>query len=175
MKVHIYDPNKSIPADDVAVRLVADEDQGTVSIETVDKNHCGYWILTLSEDGIRRTSCVSTRLGFPCDERKAVKDLEFPCDERKAGNMDCKKIIKEYLVAHHYGGLVDDGCACGLDDLMPCNGNGRVLECAPGYEIEGCTCGENHDSHIVPDRRKAARRVEIRGVYGRRIDDRRKQ
>ncbi len=77
MKVHIYDPSKTIPEGDVAVRLVADEDRGTVSIETVDKNHysCGYWILTLSEDGIRRTSCVSTRLGFPCDERKAVKDL----------------------------------------------------------------------------------------------------
>ncbi len=84
--------------------------------------------------------------------------------------MDCKDIIKEYLVAHHYDGLAGDECACVLDDLIPCNGNGGVLKCEPGYEIAGCTCGENHDSHIVPERR-----VEIRGVYGRRIDDRRKQ
>ncbi len=89
--------------------------------------------------------------------------------------MNCKEIIKEYLVAHHYDGLAGDGCACVLSDLIPCNGNGIAFVCEPGYEIEGCGCGENHDSHIVPERRKAARRVEIRGVYGRRIDDRRKQ
>lgn len=74
MKVRIYDPNKVVPEGDVAVRLVANEHLGTVSIETVGKHGGEYWILTLSEAGVRRTGSVAKRLGFLRDDRGAVKD-----------------------------------------------------------------------------------------------------
>ena len=92
--------------------------------------------------------------------------------------MNCKEIIREYLVIHHYDGLTGDECACELDDLIPCNDNGDVMQCEPGYEVKGCTpdCNLGCDAHIVAgDRRKADRRAGMSTVHGRReIDDRRK-
>jgi len=44
----------------------------------------------------------------------------------------CKDIITEYLKTNGYDGLFNDECACGLDDLMPCDGG--YGDCVPGYE-----------------------------------------
>ena len=73
--------------------------------------------------------------------------------------MNCRIIVREYLITHHYDGLVCDECACGLHDLMPCSEDSAW--CEPGYEVEGCppSCGLGCDSHIVSDRRKKTQRT----------------
>jgi hypothetical protein len=61
--------------------------------------------------------------------------------------LDVRAIIKDYLVAHGYDGLYcgcdvvgSDGCACIVDDLMPCGSSPD--RCKPGYKHEDWT-GEN--------------------------------
>jgi len=49
--------------------------------------------------------------------------------------MDVKAIVKEYLLAHGYGGLLgDDGCGCFVDDLMPCPEPSESCEAA--YRVQ---------------------------------------
>jgi len=44
--------------------------------------------------------------------------------------MNCKDIIKAYLINHSYDGLYDGYCWCTLDDLIPC---GYCFDkCLPG-------------------------------------------
>jgi hypothetical protein len=44
--------------------------------------------------------------------------------------MNCKEIIKTYLVQHSYDGLYTEDCGCFLSDLFPC---GECFEnCRPG-------------------------------------------
>ena len=50
--------------------------------------------------------------------------------------IDIKSIVKAYLVTHGYDGLYepyDNGCACVLSDLMPCDQPHQ--SCKPGHVI----------------------------------------
>jgi len=48
--------------------------------------------------------------------------------------MNCKEIIKEYLVQNGFDGLHNEAeCGCELDDLIPCHEN--CSQCQPGYKI----------------------------------------
>jgi len=62
--------------------------------------------------------------------------------------MDLEIIVKKYLKSEGYDGLVDteEGCACKLDDLMPCGELDAFRYCEPGY-AEDCSpeCSEEHD------------------------------
>lgn len=62
--------------------------------------------------------------------------------------MTIKEIILEYLKANGYDGLYHwTGCACKVDDLMPCDAC-SIDGCQPGHLLP-CPpeCGE-HDWHI---------------------------
>ena len=45
--------------------------------------------------------------------------------------MEVKDIVKEYLIANGYTGLVGDECGCDLDDLFTCCDFGK--DCKPGH------------------------------------------
>ena len=48
--------------------------------------------------------------------------------------MDIQEIVETYLKEKGFDGLYNPGeCACKIDDLFPCYGDGSVLECMPGY------------------------------------------
>ena len=68
--------------------------------------------------------------------------------------MNIQEIVREWLQAHGYDGLVDEyyECACDIADLMPC-GN-PMPRCTAGHK-EPCNdvCGEGHQYHIVPGKR----------------------
>lgn len=66
--------------------------------------------------------------------------------------MNGADIVREYLVSHHYDGLIGDCCTCVLDDLMPCCDS--AMECEPGYRVEGCTddCGQACDYHLAREK-----------------------
>lgn len=51
--------------------------------------------------------------------------------------MNCKEIIEKYLKDNGYDGLIEkeEGCGCGLDNLIPCDS--YCLYCEPGYKVEG--------------------------------------
>lgn len=64
--------------------------------------------------------------------------------------MDCKGIVRAYLVEHGYDGLVSDGeCGCSLEELFACDDS--FGDCEPGYKVK-CSCGEGHDYHIATKR-----------------------
>jgi len=46
--------------------------------------------------------------------------------------MTVKNIIKEYLQANYYCGLIDnfEECSCTIEDLMPCSSE-EIMDCAP--------------------------------------------
>jgi len=44
-----------------------------------------------------------------------------------------KQILTGWLKKHGYDGLCGDECGCGLDDLIPCDGN--PADCVPGYKV----------------------------------------
>jgi len=46
--------------------------------------------------------------------------------------MNCKDIIKAYLINHSYDGLYTDDCGCRIDDLIPCGG--CCDNCMPGVK-----------------------------------------
>lgn len=46
--------------------------------------------------------------------------------------MNVRKIVKKYLEENGYYGLCGDSCGCGLDDLMPCDGD--CQSCEPAYK-----------------------------------------
>ena len=70
--------------------------------------------------------------------------------------MTVKDIVREWLVAHDYDGLMsDDGeCGCKLDDLAPCSDGGwAASRCEPGYLTtcnEECGCGSFHITTTIP-------------------------
>ncbi len=66
--------------------------------------------------------------------------------------MTVLEIVRAYLVEHGYDGLAGDDCGCLLSDLAPCGGNMNE-SCTAGHRVDGCTCGEGHDYHIVPGKR----------------------
>ena len=67
-------------------------------------------------------------------------------------NPEISEIIEQYLKHNGYDGLADgnDGCACLLNDLMPCGGD-FVMRCRAGFKKEGCDdwCGNGCDFHVV--------------------------
>jgi len=60
--------------------------------------------------------------------------------------MNCKDMVKQYLIDNNYDGLFYPGeCACGLDDMFPCGE--YMMDCEPGYKIPcpnkgDCYCEE---------------------------------
>ena len=61
--------------------------------------------------------------------------------------MTVKEIIEQYLRTNGFDGLFSEvECACGIDDLVPCDG--PCDRCRPGYRVP-CPpdCGE-HEFHI---------------------------
>jgi len=63
--------------------------------------------------------------------------------------MTVQQIIIEYLKKHNFDGLYSSmgECCCGIQDLMPCGGDG-ISNCEPGYKTV-CDCGEGCLFHIV--------------------------
>jgi hypothetical protein len=59
--------------------------------------------------------------------------------------VNVKDIVKAYLKANGYDGLLSDRyeCGCALDDLMECDQEG-IKACEPAYKGP-CTCGEGCD------------------------------
>jgi hypothetical protein len=67
-------------------------------------------------------------------------------------NMTVEEIVKKFLTDNGFDGLfnVDGDCACPTNFLAPC---GEISNnCEPGYRVEGCTCGQGCDYHIVRDK-----------------------
>jgi hypothetical protein len=65
--------------------------------------------------------------------------------------MTVREIVAEYIKEHGFDGLYcADECACGLDNLIPCDGGG-LSSCCTGYRVR-CDCGEGCDCHIVAER-----------------------
>ena len=50
--------------------------------------------------------------------------------------MDIEEIVETYLRENKFDGLYVDDCACNIDDLFPCGGDGSILDCEPGYRSE---------------------------------------
>ena len=63
--------------------------------------------------------------------------------------MNLKEIVKEWLAWKGFDGLFNSyGCACELDDLMPC---GEVhTDCCSGYKV-ACPEGHKHDFTVTVD------------------------
>ncbi len=63
--------------------------------------------------------------------------------------MTVTDIIKAYLQAHGYDGLVSEyrECGCVLDDLVPCDQD--PSHCEPGYKVD-CTPECDHDPGYEP-------------------------
>ena len=62
--------------------------------------------------------------------------------------IDIKSIVKAYLVTHGYDGLYepyDNGCACVLSDLMPCDQPHQ--SCKPGHVIS-----DDEDGFVIGER-----------------------
>lgn len=58
--------------------------------------------------------------------------------------MNCKEIIKKYLIDNGYDGLQNEAeCGCKLDDLIPCDGCFDM--CTAGY-IPDCSKCDNKDN-----------------------------
>jgi len=68
----------------------------------------------------------------------------------------CADMVKHYLKDKGYDGLVHERgeCSCILDFLMPCGGE-YAMDCEAGHRIDGCTCGEGCDFHIIPGHKKS--------------------
>ena len=65
---------------------------------------------------------------------------------------DVLEIVKKYLEDNGFDGLfnVNGECACPVGALCQCDE--CFSECEPGYRVEGCTCGQGCDYHIVRDK-----------------------
>ena len=65
------------------------------------------------------------------------------------GEMNVKKIVKEYLEKNGFDGLYTPGeCSCKLEDLIQCDMCG-LEECMPGYLQPG---DEDYDFFIGKDK-----------------------
>ena len=70
--------------------------------------------------------------------------------------MDIQEIVEKYLRENKFDGLYILGeCACNIDDLFPCDGNGSILDCEPGYR-SGSESSE-FDFIIGPDKAKPSK------------------
>jgi len=69
--------------------------------------------------------------------------------------VNCEDIIHEYLTANGYEGLAQtedwDGCGCGLDDLMCCDG--PCDRCQPAYRVtwENCVVRYTEEADQCPN------------------------
>ena len=68
--------------------------------------------------------------------------------------MSVLDIVKEYLKANGYDGLVTDECGCQLSDLAPCCIGESFINCEPGYKTpclggEDCAAYGDCDWHIT--------------------------
>lgn len=74
-------------------------------------------------------------------------------DEEFKATPELDELVAAGLVRAGYDGLVNDDCACIVDNLMPCGEPGT--SCLAGHKVDGCsdTCGEGCDWHIVAGRR----------------------
>ena len=66
--------------------------------------------------------------------------------------MTVKEIVKDYLEKNGYDGLCCEGCGCGLDDFMPCEGC-DIKNCKPAYR-HGCNgdcakCGDDELCELI--------------------------
>ncbi len=74
--------------------------------------------------------------------------------------MTVKEIVTEYLKANEFDGLYSPGeCACEINDIMPCGGEG-FMSCEAGYKGP-CPpeCGDC-DFHIGPEKPNANPKVQ---------------
>lgn len=78
-----------------------------------------------------------------------------PLSDQNNEIVSCSEIIGDYLEAQGYDGLVhpEGDCACGVGDLMPCDGD-FAMDCKAGYR-DKCTCGRGCAFHIIPGKRPA--------------------
>lgn len=55
--------------------------------------------------------------------------------------MNVREIVTAHLKAGGFDGLCCDGCGCGLDSLMPCDGD--AMKCVPAkrYDCDGSCSG----------------------------------
>lgn len=71
--------------------------------------------------------------------------------------MNCSAMVVASLTKEGYDGLTspEHDCACLLDDLMPCGGEG-AMECIAGHKVAGCSaeCGEGCDFHVFEGKKK---------------------
>ena len=63
--------------------------------------------------------------------------------------MTIEEIIIKYLQDNGFDGLCNPAveCGCGIDDCMPCGGEG-VIDCQPAYKH---ICGDKRKIDCVPD------------------------
>lgn len=62
-----------------------------------------------------------------------------------------KEIIADYLLLNGYDGLYCDECACGDDNLMPCDSDG-LQHCQPGYKWDCKKCpNEKNGDYYCPN------------------------
>lgn len=61
--------------------------------------------------------------------------------------MTVKEIVKAYLEANGYTGLVSDMCGCEINDLMSCDSEG-VPSCEPGYKHFCKKCPTKKDCEV---------------------------
>lgn len=70
--------------------------------------------------------------------------------------MDCKEIIRGFLLISKFDGLfnANAGCGCEIDDLIPCDG--ECASCEPGYKVPcdgiDCDCGTDTGWHIAREK-----------------------
>ena len=57
------------------------------------------------------------------------------------------KIVHEYLKDNGYDGLCCEECGCGLDDLMPCDGD--CINCVPAYINYCVKCDEKETCTFI--------------------------
>lgn len=55
--------------------------------------------------------------------------------------MNVRQITEHWLRANGFDGLATDGCGCGVDDLMPCDGGLDNCKPAKRFDCDGtCSC-----------------------------------
>ena len=76
--------------------------------------------------------------------------------------MTTKEIIEKYLKDNGFDGLVnvDAECGCGLDDFLPCSGDGGLADCEPAYLVK-CDCPEHDGSHFSLKKKEFHKYVEV--------------
>lgn len=96
-----------------------------------------------------RKQCTSSRM-YP---GLTVGEIIFDAlEEGFVPHVSVSSLIEDSLEMQEMDGLfeVNGECACGVGDIGPC---GSIqADCRSGYRVDGCTCGEGCDFHIVPEK-----------------------